>query len=204
MIISPTQKLPRGAERFVVRRLAALKGKGSYGIIRICGVVRDIRRAEECAVLNAVKRSLYILLQCTWGLIQTLAGFVVFLFNIRRRHYFYHGAIVTVWSSLSSVSLGMFLFVSGAEKRIKRGKEKQTDQADGEVVVHEYGHTIQSLILGPLYLLVIGIPSLVWANLPVFVKKRSGGVPYASFWTEKSANRLGERATGESSFGDRF
>lgn len=131
-------------------------------------------------------------------------GLVVFLFNIRRRHFCYHGAIVTVWSSLSSVSLGLFLFVSGAEKQVRRGKDKLNDVPDSETVVHEYGHTIQSLIFGPAYLLVVGLPSLVWANLPYFVKKRRLGAPYSSFWTEKSANILGERATGERSFGDKL
>ncbi|MBR5947953.1 MAG: hypothetical protein IKZ82_04780 [Clostridia bacterium] len=146
----------------------------------------------------------YTLIQCTWGLIQTLIGFIVFLFNIRRRHFYYHGAIVTVWSLLSSVSLGMFLFVSGAEKKPKRGAYKLKDVPNSELVVHEYGHTIQSLILGPLYLLIIGLPSLAWANLPVFIKKRRSGVPYSAFWTERTANSLGEKVTGESSFGDRI
>lgn len=146
----------------------------------------------------------YTILQCTWGLIQTLVGLVVFLFNIRRRHFCYHGAIVTVWSSLSSVSLGLFLFVSGAEKQVRRGKDKLNDVPDSETVVHEYGHTIQSLIFGPAYLLVVGLPSLIWANLPYFVKKRRLGTPYSAFWIEKSANILGERATGERSFGDKL
>ena len=146
----------------------------------------------------------YTIIQCSWGLIQTLVGFIVFLLNIRRRHFRYHGAIVTVWSSLSSVSLGLFLFVSGAKKQVRRGADKLNDVPDSETIVHEYGHTIQSLFLGPLYLFVVGIPSLIWANIPYFVKKRRNGTPYSAFWTEKSANRLGERATGERSFGDRI
>jgi hypothetical protein len=32
-------------------------------------------------------------------------------------------------------------------------------------IKHEYGHSIQSKILGPLYLFIIGIPSLLWAKL---------------------------------------
>lgn len=129
---------------------------------------------------------------------QTFVGFILFLANIRRRHFFYHGAIVTVWGSLSSVSLGMFLFVAGAGKRGERGAEGEREPSRA-LVVHEYGHTIQSLLLGPLYLPVIGLPSLIWANLPVFVQKRRNGVPYSAFWTESGANRLGERATGERS-----
>lgn len=36
---------------------------------------------------------------------------------------------------------------------------KRKDNEDG--IKHEYGHSIQSRILGPLYLLLIGLPSLL-------------------------------------------
>lgn len=52
---------------------------------------------------------------------------------------------------------------------------------------HEYGHTRQSLYLGPLYLFVVGIPSLLWA----WYWKPSRGVSYYSFYTEKWADKLG-------------
>ena len=52
---------------------------------------------------------------------------------------------------------------------------------------HEYGHTRQSLYLGPLYLLVVGIPSLLWA----WYWTPSRGVSYYAFYTEKWADRLG-------------
>lgn len=34
---------------------------------------------------------------------------------------------------------------------------------------HEYGHTIQSRRLGPLYLLVIGLPSITWAGIYLLI-----------------------------------
>ena len=52
---------------------------------------------------------------------------------------------------------------------------------------HEYGHTRQSLYLGPFYLLIVGIPSLLWA----WYWKPSRGVSYYSFYTEKWADKLG-------------
>lgn len=52
---------------------------------------------------------------------------------------------------------------------------------------HEYGHTRQSLYLGPFYLFVVGIPSLLWA----WYWKPSRGVSYYSFYTEKWADKLG-------------
>lgn len=51
------------------------------------------------------------------------------------------------------------------------------------------GHRKQSKMLGPLYLIVIGLPSLIWAALHSYVK-RLGTVDYYSFYTEKWADRL--------------
>ena len=55
---------------------------------------------------------------------------------------------------------------------------------------HEKGHRKQSVMLGPLYLIVIGLPSLIWAALHSTVR-RLGTVDYFSFYTERWADRLG-------------
>ena len=142
----------------------------------------------------------YVILQCTWGIIQTLFGFVVFLVNIKHKHYFYHGAIVTERGAPSSVSLGMFIFVTTNPMKDKRTENRiPDDELSNRLLVHEYGHTIQSLILGPLYLIVMGIPSTMWGFLPSCQKKRNGGVSYFSFFTEKFANYLGEKVIKEKS-----
>jgi hypothetical protein len=49
------------------------------------------------------------------------------------------------------VSLGKYIFLN--------------ERYGETVVLHEFGHSVQSLYLGPLYLLVVGIPSLVFCNL---------------------------------------
>ena len=49
--------------------------------------------------------------------------------------------------------------------------------------MHEWGHTRQSLMLGWLYLPIIGLPSILWASRP----RRN----YYSFWTERWAYSLG-------------
>lgn len=56
--------------------------------------------------------------------------------------------------------------------------------------MHEKGHRQQSKWLGPFYLIVIGLPSLIWATLHSYVK-RLGAVDCYSFYTEKWADRLG-------------
>ena len=54
---------------------------------------------------------------------------------------------------------------------------------------HEKGHRQQSKWLGPLYLIVIGLPSLIWATHHSSVR-RLRTVDYFSFYTEKWADRL--------------
>lgn len=55
--------------------------------------------------------------------------------------------------------------------------------------VHEYGHYIQSQYLGPLYLNVVGLPSLAST---AFVKKLTG-IEHGNRWFETWANDLGAR-----------
>lgn len=143
---------------------------------------------------------IYALIQISWGFLQSLLGFIVFLANIKCRHFRYHGAIVTQWKGLSSVSLGMFVFIT--EKPYFTEKLPQYSEAElsSRLLVHEYGHTIQSVILGPLYLILMGIPSTLWGFRPSLAKKRKDEkLSYFSFFTESWANRLGEKATGEKS-----
>ena len=135
-----------------------------------------------------MRKALYILWQCTWGAAQTLIGATALLFNLGKPHRMYRGAVVTEWSYGGSVSLGMFIFLSA----------KKEEKAKRRLLVHEYGHTVQSLILGPLYLLVIGLPSVIWAGLPALERmRRKKRISYYWLYTERWADFLGERVTKE-------
>lgn len=118
---------------------------------------------------------LYALGQCTWGLVQTLAGLAVFLCCPGCRRFRHRGTLVTRWRRPDGLSLGLFVFVPEGE--------------DPRLLRHEYGHTLQSLALGPLYLPVIGLPSLAWAALKR--RGRMGGRSYYDFYTERWADRWG-------------
>ena len=174
---------------------------------------------------------LYLIVQATWGLPQTLAGLIVLAAHAQRPRFHFHGAIVTIWNSRKAMSLGPFIFIGKREANIDapngsgQSKGSRTAASDGRpkkangsqataslldkinrpLLVHEYGHTVQSLILGPAYLLVIGAPSVIWLNLPAFSKRRHRrSASYYSFYTERSANWLGEKVLKEASIGQAF
>jgi hypothetical protein len=63
------------------------------------------------------------------------------------------------------------------------------------IIAHESGHVLQSKYLGPLYLFIIGIPSLLWAATHRWIAPKKS---YYWFYTEKLANRLGGVAINNS------
>ena len=140
--------------------------------------------------------AVYLLLQWTWGILQNLAGLFVFLLNFRREHRIFHGAVITSWNNPGySTGLGMFIFMS---ENIPEEDYKRT-------LVHEYGHTVQSAILGVLFLPVVGIPSMLWAVTPAFKRyRREKRVSYYRFYPERWANFLGERVTKSPSMGQKL
>ena len=140
-----------------------------------------------------INRWLYTILQCTWCIPQTLIGFILFILNIDKEHIIFHGSIVTKWDRNDGISLGLFIFVPDGKRASKVMQESYK-----RMTIHEYGHTIQSLILGPLYLPVVGIISISWSSLPVFIRiRKEKKLPYSYCFTEQWANNLGEKITGE-------
>jgi hypothetical protein len=128
-----------------------------------------------------MRKPIYTALQFTWGLPQTLIGSAVYLMHRKDRHENFGNAKVTYWNRPGGLSLGRFIFIP----------------AKGESLLkHEYGHTIQSLILGPAYLPLVGLPSILWHRLPYFRNKRKiTGKDYYSVIFENTANKLGSHYT---------
>ena len=133
-----------------------------------------------------MNRALFLFLQWTWGILQNAAGAFLLLLHRNCPHDRYQNAVRTRWGREGSLSLGMFLFVGA-------GNEDWLSH-------HEYGHSLQSCILGPFFLPLIGLPSLVWSKLPAcrgyrFRHRKN----YYTFYTEAWANRLGFRREKEKS-----
>jgi hypothetical protein len=113
-----------------------------------------------------------------WLLPQNIVGLIVFIYY--RPKKLKKQGFVTYYnfsSPLGSISLGKYIFLCDSH------------WGDDLVEKHEYGHFIQGLYLSWFYLLVIGLPSLIWAG--VFAEYRlAKNVSYYSFYTEKWADYL--------------
>ena len=118
-----------------------------------------------------------------WGFPQNLVGLIMASFfemkaQIVRVEKYKDSEVFYINSKFGgAVSLGTYIFIFSDYRDTRK------------IIMHEYGHSIQSKILGPLYLLVIGLPSIIWAGL--FEKYRNKHkISYYSFFTEKWANKL--------------
>ena len=139
-----------------------------------------------------LKKLCFLFLQCTWGFLPTLVGGIYFL-RLRRHypHRQYRGCIDTQWNTRSGLSLGLFLFTPNDEI-----------PDASKIRVHEYGHSLQSIALGPLFCFP-GLLSVAWGQLPCFARLRQEKqLPYTSCFVEAWASRWGELATGEEAIWD--
>lgn len=116
-----------------------------------------------------------------WQILQNLAGLIYFPFaGVSFKEKIGDVFVFETKSTNGSVSLGNFVFISkytiNYEKTLK----------------HELGHTIQSKYLGPLYLLVIGLPSISWVAVRM-MSKTLRKKDYYSFYTEAWAEELSKK-----------
>ena len=95
-------------------------------------------------------------LSYTWEILQNLVAKFVMLISKAKPLTTYKDAKVYTWTFGGGISLGEHIFVD--LKTYDANKKSHSDY-----IKHEYGHTLQSKMLGPLYLFVIGLPSLSWA-----------------------------------------
>lgn len=107
-----------------------------------------------------------------WCAPQLIAGLIVKIFTGAKKDE--RG--LYIWNSGYGLSLDKYVFVN--------------KDADENTIKHEQGHTKQSRMLGPLYLFVIGIPSMVWCHLFEGYRKKYN-ISYYDFYCEKWADELG-------------
>ena len=126
-------------------------------------------------------------LRILWEFPQSLLGFILFQFygvgcQCMEAPY---GDVRTLYSERmrGGISLGRFIILPWKYCYNSSAYVRDT-------ISHEYGHTRQSLYLGWLYLIVIGLPSLLWAWAHSTFK-RLREVDYYSFYTERWADDIG-------------
>ena len=113
-----------------------------------------------------------VILYC-WQLPQNIIGLLYSIFSgSSKEHSVQEVDIYRKKKNSGSVTLGKYIILD--------------KYAQNDTIRHEMGHTIQSKILCQLYLILIGIPSIIHA---LFHKKGS----YFHFYTESWANKLTEK-----------
>jgi hypothetical protein len=118
-----------------------------------------------------------------WGLPQNLIGLGLFMYYYitkGKKHVsrINDAFIINLKHKGAAISLGQFIIIWGNYKNVEY------------IEKHEYGHTIQSHILGPLYLIVVGLPSIIW-NRFFREYRRKNKVGYYDVYPENWANKLG-------------
>lgn len=110
-----------------------------------------------------------------WQLPQVLIGWVLLLFYRPSRHEDYWLGVRVYYSPKmrGGISLGSVVILG--------------EKPSGKTLLHELGHCTQSRILGWLYLIVIGLPSILWAATHRWLAPNKS---YYWFYTEKWADKI--------------
>lgn len=110
---------------------------------------------------------LKFIIKLIWELPSNIVAILLFFFLGVDRFDFdsKKGIVIVTMSYQGGLTLGCFIFVS---------KESY------HLIQHEMGHIRQGWVTGPLYLLVIGLPSLVWCCIYKYT-----GKTYDWFYTER-------------------
>ena len=136
-------------------------------------------------------RWLYYFLACTWGFIMTIIGLIVsgvlaivklcsggkVKITFKSYHWIYDISVgPTYWGGLE---FGL-CFLRDQKSR-------------GNLNAHEFGHTFQNCLFGPLFLFIAWIPSVIWywSREAKPVKERK---PYDTLWFEDAATQCGRYA----------
>ena len=126
-----------------------------------------------------MKRLFYIILYL-WQLPQNIAGLMVLLFYKVKKVKITkceNGIYLVPFFCAGGVSLGNYIFIL----------ESNDDEFTRK---HELGHRIQSMMLGPLYLLIVGLPSALFNIISSHSYKFSKN--YYCRFPENWANKLGK------------
>lgn len=136
-----------------------------------------------------IKNTLFTLVTITWGLPLVVIGVFYLLYSIIFRRiikvrYINGRFALTTLDDIGGVSFGLFYFVGDFDSL--------------DIHYHEIGHTVQNLLWGPLFIFVIGLPSIVRAGFwdkmqDRHYKKYNRYKGYDDIWYEGQATRWGKK-----------
>lgn len=130
-----------------------------------------------------MRKFFYWFIQFTWGLPLTLAGGILALLLIARGvkpQKFAYAIYFACGEHWGGLNLGGFFFV-------------QKD-ADTSIKSHEYGHSLQNLLLGPLTPFLVTIPSALRYHYRRWKRAKGHPLPpYDQFWCEGWATKWGKK-----------
>ena len=137
-----------------------------------------------------MKKFLFYFWQWTWGLPVNLVGGIAYLICKYVKKYDtdrvgYAFIVLIPWDQ-GGLSLGLFIFMK---------KDHPNKNWTYDTRIHEYGHTWQCLLLGPLYWFVVAISSAVCCTCFDGYRKKNN-ISYYKLYCEKWANNWGQKATG--------
>lgn len=134
---------------------------------------------------------LYWFLSLTWGIIASAIGAVVSLFAIifgGKPHKNGCTIIIEIGGHWGGLELGCFALCSNYSKNYPSYYE--------EIRRHEFGHSIQNIILGPFFIFIVSIPSAIRYWYERISNSHGKYFPpdwYDSIWFEGTATRVGTR-----------
>ena len=124
-----------------------------------------------------------------WQLPQNLLGLLLLMFYKTKHRYILPSGVEAHFCSYfpGGISLGKYSIMNTYNYRVSYEECIKRDTVKHEAI----GHAKQSMMLGPLYLLIVGLPSLIWATIyGKVIKPTKNG--YYKFYTESWADKLGK------------
>lgn len=140
----------------------------------------------NCTKFLVKHKALYYILACTWGSIMTVLGVLLTVVL----------AVIKLFTKKVSFKKYLWVYFISVGPEFWGGCEMglmflRDWKSSNRINRHEFGHTMQNCIFGPLMPFLVCIPSATryWIRT-LFPKKVS--TPYDSVWFEDAATQCGE------------
>ncbi len=131
-------------------------------------------------------RWLYYILACTWGIIMTVIGALVSGVLAIAKLFLKDKITFKPYHWVYSISVGPN-FWGGSDLGLCFLRDQKSG---GYLAEHEFGHTFQNCLFGPLFPFLVAMPSACrwWYRV---LKPNKNHTPYDSAWFEDAATQCG-------------